>query len=85
MRCSIFSTVINRVINYILSPYIDTVLNSVFFPVTIQILGRWTSDAFRRYLHLSDDFILQAFNRMSAIRTLSRCWDTELASSEARL
>ena len=52
---------------------------------TIQILGKWTSDAFRRYLHLSDDFILQTFNRMSAIRTLSRCWDTDLASSEASL
>ena len=34
---------------------------------TIQILGRWTSDAFRRYLRLSNSTVTTITQRMSAV------------------
>ena len=41
----------------------------------IQILGRWSSDAYRRYLHLSDDAILQLSQALRRPATSARLWD----------
>ena len=52
------------------------IANSLF-----QILGRWSSDAYRRYIHLSDEFVVDTSQRLSSSNVISRLWDTDLASS----
>ena len=47
---------------------------------TIQILGRWSSDAYRRYLHLSDDLVQRA-NRGMATAEFHRMWDSDNSCS----
>lgn len=42
----------------------------------IQILGRWTSDAYRRYLHFSD-LTVAGFTRNMAHSSLVRTWDPD--------
>ena len=42
---------------------------------TIQILGRWTSDAYRRYLHLSDSSVIDLSRRIRLVDTYTRVWD----------
>ena len=42
---------------------------------TIQILGRWSSGAFRRYLRISDEFLADVHHRAARHRTtFSRIW-----------
>ena len=48
----------------------------------IQTMGRWRSDAFRRYIHLSDEYIGQVHNRAATTNTNARTWNTDLACAE---
>ena len=50
---------------------------------TIQTLGRWSSDAYRRYLRLSDESVQEFCTRMSTVLLFSRFWDTETYASSA--
>ena len=51
----------------------------------IQIMGRWRSDAYKRYLHFSDSYIRQLHLRMATPGTGNRReWDTQAAHSEDR-
>ena len=43
---------------------------------TIQVLGRWSSDAYRRYLHFSDNVVEDISQRMSRTPTHFRVWDS---------
>ena len=53
-----------------------------FTDAAIQILGRWSSDAYKRYLHYSDDTVQEITRRMAQIPTDFRVWDsTSLFSS----
>ena len=49
----------------------------------IQLLGRWSSDAYRRYLHLSDDTVLDFSRRLFATNRFSRYWDSVHCRSQA--
>ena len=52
----------------------------------IQIMGRWRSDAYKRYLHFSDAYISQLHARMATPRTANwREWDTHAARSADRV
>ena len=42
----------------------------------IQILGRWSSNAYKRYLHFSDDTIVDIWERMASSRSSNRIWDS---------
>ena len=42
----------------------------------IQILGRWSSNAFRRYLQFPDDTIAEFSQRMASARALRKVWDS---------
>ena len=48
---------------------------------TIQILGRWSSDTYRRYLRLSDQLITSTCHQMSSVDIVNRRWDPELIRS----
>ena len=48
-----------------------------------QILGRWSSQAFRAYLHLSDDYLSDVHRRISSTTSLHRLWDVDRLSSVA--
>ena len=48
---------------------------------TIQILGRWSSDTYRRYLCLSDQLITSTCHQMSSVDIVNRRWDPELIRS----
>ena len=48
---------------------------------TIQILGRWSSDAYRRYIHLSDERIYEAAASMARNSRTFRIWDSSLTTS----
>jgi hypothetical protein len=51
----------------------------------IQILGRWTSDAFRRYIHLPDPFIVNTARSMtSADLSIDIMWVADTACSDYR-
>ena len=51
----------------------------------IQIMGRWRSDAYKRYLHFSDSYIRQLHVRMATLGTGNRReWGTQAAHSEDR-
>ena len=47
----------------------------------IQILGRWSSDTYRRYLRLSDQLISNACCQMSTVNIVNRRWDPDLIRS----
>ena len=49
---------------------------------SIQLLGRWSSDAYRRYIHLSDDAVIDFSRRMYSERNLNRFWDAATGSSQ---
>ena len=44
---------------------------------TIQILGRWTSDAYRRYIRISDNLT----RRVASVNSYTRQWDTDNSRS----
>ena len=48
---------------------------------TIQILGRWTSDAYRRYIRISDDFACDLTRRVASVNSCTRHWDTDNSRS----
>ena len=49
---------------------------------TIQILGRWSSCAFRRYLHVSDQFLVNIhFRAARHSSSFSRVWQLDVARS----
>ena len=43
----------------------------------IQMLGRWASNAYRRYLHFSDNSIREFSHLMASSSALSRLWDSD--------
>ena len=42
----------------------------------IQILGRWSSDAYRRYIHASDELVFQLGRALSSGSPSTRVWDS---------
>jgi len=52
--------------------------------ILIQILGRWSSDAYRRYLHVSNDSIISLSRRLSQTSVLNRFWSQDSLSSLPR-
>ena len=49
---------------------------------TIQILGRWSSDAYRRYIRISDESVQNITQRVSQVNVFTRFWDNDLNRSE---
>ena len=50
---------------------------------TIQIMGRWSSNAYLLYLRLRDEDISSVTSRIATVSTITRYWDSEsLASSD---
>ena len=49
---------------------------------TIQILGRWSSDAYRRYLRISDETVCDISSRLSRVVSYSRLWDSDMCASQ---
>ena len=49
---------------------------------TIQILGRWSSDAYRRYLRISDETVCDISSRLSRVVSYSRFWDSDVCASQ---
>ena len=47
----------------------------------IQILGRWSSDAYRRYIHVSDNLVLQLGQALTSAHTSTRVWDSLMGGS----
>ena len=47
----------------------------------IQIMGRWSSDAYKRYIRLSDHTVRDVGMRISSISHNSKFWDTDTGSS----
>ena len=47
----------------------------------IQILGRWKSDAYRRYIWLSDTTVSDVTQRISQIPDTTQFWDIDTGSS----
>ena len=41
----------------------------------IKILGRWSSDCYRRYLHLDNNCIKQWHQQMSSLNSLTKLWN----------
>ena len=48
---------------------------------TIQILGGWTSDAYRRYIHISDDLTCDLTRSVASANSYKRQWDTDHSRS----
>ena len=48
---------------------------------TIQILGRWTSDAYRRYICISDDLACDLTRRVASVNSCTRQWDSDNSRS----
>ena len=46
----------------------------------IQILGRWSSDAYRRYIHVSDNLVLQLGQALTSSHS-TRVWDSLMGGS----
>ena len=52
---------------------------------TVQLLGRWSSDAFRRYLHVSDQFLTLIHQRASSCpMSFARIWHPSSGTSKPR-
>ena len=49
--------------------------------VVIKILGRWSSDAYRRYIRLSDTIVQDAGLRISNLDVATKFWDTDTGTS----
>ena len=47
----------------------------------IQILGRWSSDTYRRYLRLSDETVAEVMRRIARVTSFTRLWDSDLCAS----
>ena len=47
----------------------------------IKILGRWSSDAYRRYIRLSDTIVQDAGLRISNLDVATKFWDTDTGTS----
>ena len=47
----------------------------------IQILGRWSSDAYRNYIHASDDLIFRLGRALVSGSPSTRVWDSLLGGS----
>ena len=47
----------------------------------IQILGRWSSDAYRRYLHLGEDSVRALGQALTGEHPYTRVWDPTLGAS----
>lgn len=50
---------------------------------TIQLLGRWSSNAYQRYIHITDDNVIDSAIRMSSALNLDRIWDPDTMSSRS--
>ena len=48
---------------------------------TIQLLGRWSSDAYRRYLRLSNTTVTNLSQRISRVSAIHRFWSQDSCSS----
>ena len=48
---------------------------------TIQLLGRWSSDAYRRYLHLSNATVIGLSQRICRVASLERIWSQDSSMS----
>ena len=48
---------------------------------TIQILGRWSSDAYRRYLRLPNSTVCNLASRIANVGSVTRIWDTDSLTS----
>lgn len=42
---------------------------------TIKIIGRWSSDCYRRYIHLSDNALTEWSTRIAELNGLTKIWD----------
>lgn len=52
---------------------------------TIQILGRWSSNVFRRYLHISDQYLTEVHQRgASSTMSFARIWDPQSTCSKPK-
>ena len=49
---------------------------------TIQIFGRWSSDAYRRYLCISNETVSDISSRLSRVVSYSRFWDSDVCASQ---
>ena len=50
---------------------------------TIQLLGRWSSNAYRRYIRVPDQAIVNTAVLMCSATCLNRIWDTDLCRSSS--
>ena len=48
---------------------------------TIQILGRWTNNAYHRYIRISDDLVCDLTRRVASVNSCTRQWDTDNSRS----
>ena len=48
---------------------------------TIQVLGRWSSDAYQRYLHFSNASVISLSERLAAVRHNVKNWSSNSLSS----
>lgn len=48
---------------------------------TIQILGRWSSNAYQRYLHFSNTSVISLSQRLGAVRHTVKVWSANSLSS----
>ena len=44
----------------------------------IKILGRWSSDCYRRYIHLSDNVMKEWCSKIADLNGVTKIWDTKL-------
>ena len=47
---------------------------------TIKILGRWSSDAYKRYVHFSDDNVINWSRMIACTQDISHVWDSDILS-----
>lgn len=47
---------------------------------TIKILGRWSSDAYKRYVHFSDNSVIEWSKKISDTQNISFMWDSNSLS-----
>ena len=47
----------------------------------IQLIGRWSSDSYKRYIRVSDESICRFMFRMSRVSHFSSVWDTDLCTA----
>ena len=52
---------------------------------TIIIIGRWSSNAYQKYLRLSDSLIRRTAQNMSRTVLLSKAWDSDILQSKYKI